>query len=573
MFKRAAIRICGLMLTIGGIGLALYIQSRGVLRLWDSSAYIYFYRYGLATRTVPPMLLSIALPIFVGGLITTFIAERTLRRSRAYGRAQIVRGARWLKKLALDAGSGFVLGRVGNRLAVAGELSALVIGPAGTGKSTCVLIPTILSMRNRSQVIHDPKGELTEAVAGHLAGYGDYHLINLAAGPSHSAKFNPIARQSLPTNSSARGDAIDGAWTFLLPSKPGGSGDSASFFTDMGRSLGSALTLWEIYDAESRNTDASFPMVLDRLTRLGTVGADPDDNDAIGTELMEMANHAEDSGWPARIATALRQIAPLDYRTRSNVSATSYQGLKPFLNQAVADCVSGCDFSYADFRGRVVGRWPFKRRRPIYVAIKSPPKNQEVSGALLALFVDGLTRYLTQRLPKKGELGVTYMMDEFYYMPPSKDIVDGPAILRGYGIRILAAIQSWSQVVAVYGEHKAKILWENMAYKALFTQNDFGSAKLVSDLVGNLTRDKGSETIRGINEVSEGRSDEGYAALPPQEVLNLKKGYVIIIRQGAAAAPLVTKAAFWKRLPYYLRRRCFKRLPATIKASLRAEIV
>jgi type IV secretion system protein VirD4 len=572
MFRRAVIRLCGLALTICTIGVTLYIESKGMLRIWDSSAYIYFYRYSVATQTIHSLLLTTILPTFVVGIVLTLLIERLARGTKAYGRAKVVRGARWLKKLALNAQSGFVLGRVGRSLAVAGELSGLVIGPAGTGKSTCVLIPTILSMRNRSQVIHDPKGELSEAVAGYLSRYGDYYLINLAAGPQHSARFNPIARQSLPMNSSARGDAIDGAWTFLLPSKPGGSGDSASFFTDMGRSLGSALTLWEIYDAESRATDATFPMVLDRLSRLGTVGADPDDTDPMGTELMEMANQAEAAGWPARIATALRQIAPLDYRTRSNISITSGQGLKPFLNQSVADCVSGCDFQYSDFRGRPTGRWPFRRRRPIYVAIKSPPKSQEVSGALLALFVDGLTRYLTQRLPRKGELGVTYVMDEFYFMPPSKDIVDGPAILRGYGIRILAAIQSWSQVVAVYGEQKARILWENMAYKCLFTQNDFTSAKLISDLVGNLTRDRASETVRGINDVSEGRSEEGYAALPPQEVLNLKKGYVIIVQQGAAATPLVAKAAFWKTLPRYLRRRCFVRLPAVLKASLTAEI-
>jgi len=70
----------------------------------------------------------------------------------------------------------------------------LLFGPNGTGKGTRLLIPNLLSIKDRSIVVIDPKGELAAVTADYRRTVGDVVMLNpfnvLGLG---SAGFNPLA--------------------------------------------------------------------------------------------------------------------------------------------------------------------------------------------------------------------------------------------------------------------------------------------------------------------------------------------------------------------------------------------
>ena len=83
---------------------------------------------------------------------------------------------------------------VGGKIPYEGERHLLLFGPNGTGKGTRFLIPNLLSIKDRSIIVIDPKGELAAVTADYRRTIGDVVMLNpfdvLGLG---SAGFNPLA--------------------------------------------------------------------------------------------------------------------------------------------------------------------------------------------------------------------------------------------------------------------------------------------------------------------------------------------------------------------------------------------
>ena len=109
-----------------------------------------------------------------------------------------------------DEGGGIILGRhfddetqrVGGKIVYEGERHLLLFGPNGTGKGTRFLIPNLLSIKDRSILVIDPKGELAAVTADYrrhdvssrsVRMHGSIPFTHLSCSASARAGFNPLA--------------------------------------------------------------------------------------------------------------------------------------------------------------------------------------------------------------------------------------------------------------------------------------------------------------------------------------------------------------------------------------------
>lgn len=536
------------------LGLLLYLG----IRPQNANHWQALWGYYLNTGRLPVDLL-VGLGIWFLGSMVAVAAGPALGRAGKYG------DARWATRAdlrcfrpGLAARSGVVLGRFGGigrfggRLLMSAEpLSSLVVAPAGTGKTDGVIVPSVLMCDPFSIVVNDPKGELYERTAGHRATLGRVLRIEWTAGATGSVCWNPIDLRSLPAERGARGDLVDRLIAVLIP------GDERDFWISSGRAALAACTLFQIYEGERRGFAPSFGSTLEWIARLGE-GQNPDVDDPVRPNLDRAARIADIESYPSRIGAWLRQLAMMDYRTRSNVVATVSAALKIFSNENVASVTARTDFTLGDLRG-IDGK-------PVTVYIVVPAFDQDAFGKITALFVESATRFLTERKPSRGELGVRFILDEVGFLPPIQAISMGPAITRGYGVSFLFACQDYGQLKDRWGQGGLDNIITNTAFKVVLSQNHPDTAAMISRAVGNATRKRKSRSKSiGLDRSpftggSISEQQEGVPLIRPEEIMSMEFGRHFVLAQNHVKRPIWCRSAYYMHVPT-LRKRSGRAAP------------
>ena len=138
--------------------------------------------------------------------------EKTSRKANAEDIKKM--GADYKNKEGLFKGFMMVLGYFKNKALKMDEcLSALLLAPAGTGKTQGVVIPTILGCDNVSMIINDPKPELKQITSAYRATVGPVFIMNWAARDEpergiYYPAWNPLSPENLPDNEEERSTYI-----------------------------------------------------------------------------------------------------------------------------------------------------------------------------------------------------------------------------------------------------------------------------------------------------------------------------------------------------------------------------
>ncbi|MEE1029778.1 MAG: type IV secretory system conjugative DNA transfer family protein, partial [Alphaproteobacteria bacterium] len=123
-------------------------------------------------------------------------------------------GTDYKNKEGLFKGFMMVLGYFKNKpLKMDETLSALLLAPAGTGKTQGVVIPTILGCDDVSMIINDPKPELKQITSAYRATIGPVFIMNWAARDEpergiYYPAWNPLSPENLPDNAEERSTYI-----------------------------------------------------------------------------------------------------------------------------------------------------------------------------------------------------------------------------------------------------------------------------------------------------------------------------------------------------------------------------
>lgn len=196
-------------------------------------------------------------------------------------------GKNWQNKEGLFSGFMMVLGYFkykGKDTALMFDetLSALCVAPPGTGKTTGVVVPTILDCDNVSMIINDPKPELKQSTSGYRSTVSHVFIMNWSGQDDpergiYYPSWNPLSPEHVPFNPEQRDLYIDSICKVLVP-------DAAQdpHWSNTGRSGLSGLINFIVSKVERAKADDYF------YSRINSGTFNSDDATLLGDYYLSM---------------------------------------------------------------------------------------------------------------------------------------------------------------------------------------------------------------------------------------------------------------------------------------------
>jgi type IV secretion system protein VirD4 len=432
-------------------------------------------------------------------------------------------------------------GRAGSKIVYAGERHLLLFGPNGTGKGTRFLIPNLLSIKDRSIIVIDPKGELAAVTAAYRRTVGDVVMLNpfnvLGLG---SAGFNPLAAldpasANFYDDAAALGEAlisiegVDPHWSqsaqgllvALLMWEKIKNGAAANL--ENVRALLTEADKWERYTGEDSKT-------RERQTAGLTVTA----ADMVAEGGYEIASLAGRFTERTNELTSIRSTA--DTQTRWILSEPMRDDLKK----------SGVDFAKL-------------KEKPTTVYVILPAERMRTHSVWLRLVIVSALRALY----RPGGLRTLLLIDEMPALGHLAPLEDAFGLVRGYKVQIAGICQDLAQLKALYKERWESFL-ANAGVVQGFTPNDLTTADWMSRRAGQTTlvaeNSSQSRQAQGHSSESTSWQQVGRALYLPYELMGFAEGSGLLFLAGMANGVRFFAPPYWKidacaqragRNPYY----------------------
>ncbi|HUB95866.1 MAG TPA: type IV secretory system conjugative DNA transfer family protein [Stellaceae bacterium] len=462
-------------------------------------------------------------------------ALKDVKKQKAHGDISLAseKEARAAKLIGPDPESAIRLGRhgfegKGGVLAYAGERHLLLIGPNGSGKATRVLIPDLLTLKDRSLVVIDPKGELASVTADYRRTVGDVVILNpfdvLGLG---SAGFNPLAALDPAAPSFVDDAAGLGEALIRIEGKDPHWPESA-------QALLVALLMWEVKTARKAGRIPSLERVRALLT-------EPDEWESVEGDngRPQQKQVAGLRVTAARMAAAggfeIESLAGRFLRETdeiSNIQSTADTQTRWLLSPAVRTDLAKDGITFADLK-----------KKPTTVYVVLPAERMRTHSVWLRLVIVSALRSLYH----PGGLPVLFMLDEFAQLGHLGPIEDAFGLVRGYGVQLWPILQDLNQLKELYKE-RAETFIANAGVVQCFGPNDLNTA-------GWMSRRAGETTIvaSGFNQNVSGNANEGVsyqqAKRPlflPQELIDLPAGAGLLWQAGIAKAFPFLGHPYWE---------------------------
>lgn len=323
----------------------------------------------------------------------------------------------------------------------------LVIGGAGSGKSSCIAIPSLLSWRERIFAI-DIKGELSQKTAhAHPAmkvfnpgdpgshGYDPFYILADSRDIVQDIMQIAFAIVPLPENVKEP-YFINGARNYFT--------GAMVYFYEQGRSFIETIEAIQMTPAVQLIEDISESS--SNRAKLLT-------NQFVGAEARALAD----------IFTTLSNhimIFATDQEVRAALSKRDI--ITP------NDLESGYD---------------------VFISIEE--SKLDIWKNLLSLIVNQFLKHFERR-PDEGATPILFLLDEFARLGKIESIIHGLATLRSKKITICPIIQSLAQLDAIYGKEQRRVIADNCQFKAILNATDADTQDYFSRLVGTYDKMKKS---------------------------------------------------------------------------------
>lgn len=445
----------------------------------------------------------------------------------------------------LGQGNGVVLGKIGRKyLTMDNPLSVLALAPPGTGKSKGLVIPSIFNISG-SLFVTDIKNELFVTTSQYRGTLGK--VVRFSPCEEVSAKWNPLDAGHLGDDWNTVITKVTRISSIIYPT-PDSDGASAHFAM-AARTMFTAYALYLIdRDGETslpgiRKFHLSLPdghMFLKVLGLIFTGGDMPTQSIGGGAfipmpgvkEAIEIIG--EESVIQPAVGETAHRVGATISREAASIVSTFSNPLDIFMDEHVASAFSGTsDFSAETLKNSEV--------TTIYQVVA---ENDVRRIAMLSrVLLDTLMADLIALGASGDSPRTTLILDEFLRWGKIPDLLESPAIQRGSNICSVLIAQSASQITKLYGRDMISIVNDTCEYRVIYRQNDFPTAKSISDQIGTHGVVRKAKSISGGNlNISE--SIEAVPLVRPEDFMGMKVGEAFILCGGYMRRPIGCQAAY-----------------------------
>jgi len=462
-----------------------------------------------------PVLLKIVpfflVPFALFPILRPFAFWRRVRGSALFGSARWA-NLRELRRAGMLRPGGRFLGVFrGRDLYLHGEGHCLTVAAQGGGKTTGLIIPTLLTYRAGPVIVTDPKGAITAQTARFRRSLGRVVVLNpwrdeLAQDPAFGLDLgddgmNPLQAVGLSPEGRQAASLLA---ALLLPDMPG----EEAFWRQEGRELLEWGMLWQAMRLpEGQRTLPRLRGLLYDLPEL--------------VSILEAVTKGEPGNEPG--ARALRDGAGKFYgliamgagAQLSGVVGTATTALKIYdQDTRLAGHVSRDGFRLSDL----------KAGEPLTLFVICPPDHlvgddRKWLNLVLAL--------ICQQIGRPGRAVETVLLaDEFPALGYLPNLAGALEQFREAGLRAHLIAQNVGQILTIYGQDGLRRFWGACENKQFFRITDPEQARLLSSWIGERTE-------RQVSRGSDGRETVSLVGVPlvrPDELLRMRGERQVIIR-------------------------------------------
>jgi type IV secretion system protein VirD4 len=322
----------------------------------------------------------------------------------------------------------------------------LVIGGSGTGKSSCIAIPTLRSWWDEPFVAVDIKGEL-EAKSGR-----------------HGMVFNPYRSDSY------------GYDPFYLVRK---SDDPDADIRD----IAVAIAPERQHDRDPFWRQSAQNLLAGFLTLAFHQG----------TSFIKAIRYLTDYSADAIIKAIAEEPSARHYvSSLLTVKGETVASIKQGLDICVLPFQNDKNISTILSKSPILTPDHVEAGQSAYLQI--PIEKIERNRALFTLILSQYIQHFKRR-PEGKNRPVLLLLDEFPQFGRIQDITSALETLRSKRVTICIILQSLAQLDVVYGQDTRRIILDNCAYKAILGATDPSTQKELSAMVGNHEVEKRSRMI------------------------------------------------------------------------------
>ena len=337
---------------------------------------------------------------------------------------------------------GFVFGKLGDKYITKKEDKdghILVVGGAGSGKTSCIAIPSLLAWKSAVFCI-DIKGELYQhskhkrlntrvfdPLSENTYGYDPFYLLKKSDNPAQEARAIALALVSTPQDV------------------------KEPFWVESAQNVLTAAILH--YSAKDFSFIETTEMILSTAPK----------------KLIQEL-HAS-TVREARFC--VNSLADMDERTLSSILSELGKNIVPFVTDK--------NLVHALSRPKNITPLDLEYGADVFLSIPEHLLRQWKN--LLTLIVSQFLRHFEKR-PNMTATPILFLLDEFPRLGKIEEITDGLATLRSKKITICPIIQSLAQLDMIYGAKARRVVVDNCAYKAVLNATDADSQEYFSRLVG-----------------------------------------------------------------------------------------